>query len=101
MPTYYVRSTVGESPKQEENWLVCFSDKGIEDCDNALLLYGSGEIHLLKTMKIIGRDELKKIDFDNWTSEDYKKWNDLFGEDSASNELRTIYRHFKEVNDYL
>jgi len=101
MPTFYARRSSEENPKREENWLVWFSDGGIEGCKNALLLYGSGEIHLLKTVRIVGRDKLDELDFENWTSEDYEKWKEVFGTGAASNELRTTYRHFREVNDHL
>ena len=101
MPTYYVKKPSEATPKPRENWLIWFSGEGIEGCNNALLLCGSGEIHLLKTVKVVGRDELEVLDFENWTSEDYKKWEEIFGTGSASNELRTTYRHFREVNDQL
>jgi hypothetical protein len=98
MPTYYVKRTTGSKPEPGENWLVWFSGEGIEGCSNALLLYGSGEIHLLKTERIIGQEELATLDFDNWTSEDYEKWGKLFGKKAAANELRETFRHFKQVN---
>jgi hypothetical protein len=98
MPTYYVKRTADSRPQPGENWLVWFSGQGIEGCRNALLLYGSGEIHLLKTERVISAAELDALDLENWTSEDYKKWERLFGKGSAANELRTVFRHFKEVN---
>ena len=98
MPTYYVKRTVGNKPEPGENWLVWFSGEGIEGCSNALLLYGSGEIHLLKTERIFDKEELDALDFENWTSKDYEKWQDLFGTKAAANELRDAFRHFKRVN---
>jgi hypothetical protein len=98
MPTYYVKRPSDAQPKPDENWLVWFSGEGIEGCENALLLYGSGEIHLLKTVRVVGPDELNKLDFENWTSEDYEKWKEIFGTKTAANELRDTFRHFMRVN---
>ena len=98
MPTYYVKKTAGEKPKSEENWLVWFSDKGIEGCNNALLLYGSGEIHLLRTVRVVGRDELDGLNIEDWTSKDYGRWEEIFGTGSASNELREAFRSFRQLN---
>lgn len=98
MPTYYVkRPGAGVPPEPEENWLVWFSGSGIDGCSNALLLYG-GEVLLLRTAKRVGRDELDALDFENWTSEDDKKWEDAFGQGSASDELRMAVREFKKLN---
>lgn len=98
MPTYYVkRPESGMSPKPEENWLVWFSGSGIEGCNNALLLYG-GEVLLLKTAKRVTRDQLDALDFKNWTTEDSKRWEEMFGEGSASDELRDAVHEFRKLN---
>jgi hypothetical protein len=101
MPINYVKAARGQNPSPSENWLVWFSDRGIEGCANALLLYGSGEIHLLKTVRVFGRNELDELDLENWTGEDYKKWSELFGTGSAADELRTAYRQFRKLNPPL
>ena len=101
MPTNYVKQSSSSTPMPGENWLIWFSGEGIEGCNNALLLYGSGEIHLLKTEKVIERAELDELDFENWTTKDYEEWNEIFGMGTASNELRDAYRHFRKVNDHL
>jgi hypothetical protein len=98
MPTYYVKRTADSKPEPGENWLVWFSGEGIEGCSNALLLYGSGEIHLLKTERIVSKEELDTLDFENWTSQDYKKREELVGKGAAASELRTAFRHFMQVN---
>ncbi len=98
MPTYYMRRSIDEQPKPEENWLVWFGGEGIEGCNNALLLYGSGEIHLLKTVKVVGRDKLDELDFENWTDEDYEMWKEIFGAKAASSELREAVRQFRRVS---
>lgn len=99
MPTYYVKKReAGVSPEPGENWLVWFSGSGIEGCNNVLLLYGEGDVLLLKTARRVGRDELDALDFENWTHEDYKKWEEIFGTGAASNELLTEYRQFKKLN---
>ena len=98
MPIHYVKKPSDGEPKPEENWLVWFSGEGIDDCNNALLLYGSGEIHLLKTIRVVGRDELGELNLDNWSDEDYQKWEEIFGTGAASNELRSAFRHFLKVN---
>ena len=101
MPTYYVKRSSDEEPQPEENWLIWFSGEGIEGCGNALLLYGEGEIHLLKTVRVVSRGELDELNFQDWSGKDYKNWERIFGAESASNELRTAYRYFRKVNDRL
>ena len=101
MMVYYTkRPNNGVKAEPEENWLIWFDGSRIEGCENALLLYG-GDILLLKTAKRVGREVLDQLDFENWSSEDDSKWKKIFGPKAASNELRTAYRHFRQVNDQL
>lgn len=98
MATYYVKNPrSGVSREPEENWLVWFSGSTIEGCNNALLLYG-GEVLLLKTAKRIKQDELDALNFENWTDEDHNRWEELFGEGSAADELRAAVREFRKLN---
>jgi hypothetical protein len=101
MPVYYTKKpSSGVKAEPEENWFIWFGDSKIESCENALLMYG-GDILLLQTVRKVSREELEQLDFENWTSEDYKKWEKIFGSGEASNELRTTYRHFRQINDQL
>lgn len=98
MPTRYARRANETKPEPEDNWLIWFDNSRIEGCENALILYGMGEIRLLKTVKAFGPEELGDLDFENWTNEDHKKWEELFGSNAAANELRDAYRHFRKVS---
>ena len=52
----------------------------------------------MKTERVIDKEELDSLDFENWTTEDYDKWKDLFGTKTAANQLREAYRHFRKIN---
>jgi len=100
MVYYTKKPNSGVKAEPEENWLIWFGGSPIEGCENALLLYG-GDILLLKTTRKVSREDLDQLDFENWSSEDYSKWDKIFEPGAASNELRTAYRHFRQVNDQL
>lgn len=92
MPVFYAkRPSSGATLEPGENILVWFGNSTVEGCNNALLLAG-GDLLLLKTIKRVSQDELDTL------SEDYQKWVGTFGTGSASDDLRTALRQFKEVN---
>lgn len=100
-PYYYVNQTSSvEKAEPGENWLVYSGSTNLQRCENAMLLY-SGDILLLQTVRKVSREVLNLMDFEDWSSEDYEKWDRIFGKGTESNELRTAYRDFRRVNDQI
>ena len=93
MTKYYVKDSNSVKAKQKENILVWFDGAKIKDCEHALVLYG-GSLKLLKTVEEIMPLELSEL------VEDTKKWQERFGKEFQSEQLRQAVKESTAINSH-